>query len=132
QLGADLRQRLLARGEMTISVGQPASVQRLALDQPDEVGAGREKVEVVGHGAGEDRLQTLIARQRPGASRSNRFSNLGERAVEDRLVELRFGSKEVARGAAGDASRRAYLGETGGVESLLRKQALGGVQNRRS
>ena len=102
QLGADRRQRFLARGEVAHLVELGAAAERLALDQPDEVGTGGEEVEVVGDGAGEDGLGGLAAGQRPGPAGPHGFADLGERALQHRPVELGLGPEEVARRPPGD------------------------------
>src|SRR5918997_147234 len=82
ELGADRGERLLA-----------------GRDVADAVRTGREEVEVIGDGTGEDRFRALIARQSPGSARSYRLTHLGEGAVQDGLIELGFGAEEIAGGA---------------------------------
>ena len=69
QLGADGGKRLLARGEVADLVELGAAVERLALDQTDEIGAGRQEVEVIGDGAGEDCVGALARWPAPAPGR---------------------------------------------------------------
>ena len=131
ELGADRGQRLLAGRELVARPSSwPAAAQRLALDQPDEVRAGGEKVEVVGDGAGQNGLGRLAAGQRPRPARPHRLADLGEAALQHRLVELGLGAEEVARRSPGNSGGRADLAQAGGVVPLLGKQTLRGVEDR--
>ena len=85
---------------------KPAPAEGLALDQPDEVGPSGEEVEVIGDGTGQDGLGAFIARERPSSAFTHSLPDFGERAVQNGLIEVRLGAKEVARGGAGDAGRR--------------------------
>ena len=117
---------------MAQPMGKPGSAQRFPLDQPDEVGPGGQEVEVIGDGAGQNGLGALVARERPGPAFAHGLPDLGERAVEHRLIEVGLGSEEVARSAAGDAGRGAHLIEAGGVVPLVGKEPLRGIEDRRS
>src|SRR5215210_2900897 len=74
ELDADSGERLLAGGDVVQTFGKAATVQRLALDQADEVGSGGQEVEVVGDSAGEDRVRTFVAGERTSSAGSNSFA----------------------------------------------------------
>ena len=129
ELRADRGQRLLPGGEMVHPRRWWGVAQRLALDQPDEVGTRRQEVEVVGHRARQNGLRVLIARQGALAADPHRLPYLGQRAVQDRPIELGFAAEEVARSAPRNPRGPAHLGETGGIEALFGEQALRSVED---
>src|SRR5882724_1358920 len=61
ELGADRRERFLARREVPDALELGGAAQRFALDEADEVRTGGQEVEVVGYGAGEDDVGALAA-----------------------------------------------------------------------
>src|SRR6185436_397289 len=102
-----------------------------ALDQANEVGSGGEEIEVVRHGAGEDRLRGLIAGEGPRPAGADGLAHLGKRAVEHGTIEVGFAAEEVARCTATHTGGGADLGEAGAVVAALREQALRGIKDGR-
>src|SRR5690349_5081960 len=129
QLRTDGGERLLAGREVAHALRQPGPVQRLALDQADEVGPGGEEIEIVRHGAGQDGFRGLIAGQRSGATGANRFANLGKGPIEHGTIQLGLAAEEVAGRSAAHPGCSPYLSEAGRVIAALREQPLGGIQD---
>src|SRR5687767_60190 len=114
---------------MTDPVRQAAAVQRLALDQADEVWPGCEEVEVVGNRARENGLVVFVAGQGPRSAGPDRVAHLGEGALQYGLIELLLGAKEVARRATRDTGGGADLIQAGGLIPLLGEEALRRIQD---